>query len=55
MEIRPGSGWLGVPVMIAVFAFLAFGVEHIVIALIAVPVVLLAIGFVVWFGKRRDY
>jgi predicted membrane channel-forming protein YqfA (hemolysin III family) len=54
MEIRPGSGWFGVPVMIALFAFLAFRGEHLLIALVALPVVFLVIGAVVWFGKRRD-
>ncbi len=55
MEERPGSVWLGVPTMIAVLAFLAFSAEHVVIALLAAPVVLLMIGAVVWWGKRRDY
>jgi hypothetical protein len=55
VEIRKGSGCLGVPAMIAVFAFLAFAIrgEHPLVALLAIPIVLLVIGFVVWLGKRR--
>jgi len=39
--------------MVAVFAFLAFSGEHILVALIALPIVWLVIGVVVWLGKRR--
>ena len=53
MEIRPGSGWFGVPTMIVVFALFAFK-EHIVVVLVAIPVLYLIIGAVVWYGKRRS-
>jgi hypothetical protein len=53
MEQRKWSGLFGVPAMIAVFAFLAFSGEHALVAVLAIPIVLLVIGFVVWLGQRR--
>ncbi|HEX3510802.1 MAG TPA: hypothetical protein VHT27_06850 [Solirubrobacteraceae bacterium] len=55
MEIRPGSGWFGVPMMIIVFALLAFGLTgHALVALLAIPIVYVVVGAVVWYGKRRS-
>jgi hypothetical protein len=55
MEIRPGSGWFGLPAMIIVFAVLAFGTsEYALVALLAIPILYLLIGAVVWYGKRRS-
>jgi hypothetical protein len=48
------SGCFGVPAMIAAFAFIAFAGESLVVALVALPVVWLVIGALVWLGKRRD-
>jgi len=55
MEIRPGSGWFGVPTMIVVFAVLAFATsEHAFVALLAIPILYFVVGAVVWYGKRRS-
>ena len=55
MEIRPGSGWFGVPMMIIVFAVLAFATsEHAFVALLAIPILYFIVGAVVWYGKRRS-
>jgi hypothetical protein len=54
MEIRPGSGWFGVPAMIAAFAFLAFAANgYLLAALVAIPILFILIGAVIWYGKRR--
>jgi hypothetical protein len=53
MEIRRWSGLFGVPTMIVVFALLAFASTGLLIAVIAIVVLYLVIGAVVWWGKRR--
>jgi hypothetical protein len=51
-EFRRGSGWFGVPAMIALFAFLAFAGENIVVGLVAVVVVFLVIGVAMAVAKK---
>jgi cytochrome c oxidase assembly factor CtaG len=51
-EIRPWSGCIGVPGMIAVLAFLAFWRENLLIALAAVVIVYLVIGFAMTLAKK---
>jgi hypothetical protein len=54
MELRPGSGWFGVPAMVIAFAVLAFlHSGYVLVALLAIPVIYLVVGAVVWYGKRR--
>jgi len=63
MQERPPSekerrGCIGVPGMLALFVFWAFagalgGLKGFLIAVVAVPLVYLIIGAIVWMGKRR--
>ena len=60
-ERRPSEerrGCIGVPGMLALFVFWAFagtvgGLKGFLIAVVAVPLVYLIIGAIVWMGKRR--
>jgi hypothetical protein len=53
-ELRPGSGFFGVPAMIAVFAFIAFAIRggNILVALAVVVVVYLVIGLAMTMAKK---
>ena len=51
-ESRPGSGLLGVPAMIAAFAFIAFVGENILVAVVGVVVVFVVIGIAMSVAKK---
>jgi hypothetical protein len=51
-ESRPGSALFGVPAMVAVFAFLAFAGQNILVAFAGAVIVLLVIGFAMAVAKK---
>jgi hypothetical protein len=51
-ESRPGLGCIGVPGMIAALAFLAFMRENLLVALAAVVIFYLVIGFAMTIARK---